>query len=157
MKKNKNHGVALSALVFTLLVADESARAEGLEIGTSVGTPAGVNFHLGYWGPEVSPFVIRFSGMYFPPVEDAYWDRKIGLQLDNGWVVDAEGPFKQFVAVSTSYYDFGDSSTRSAGVGPTYNFHWHGLLGQFGLGYAIAGDTRSPAHLFAQIGYSALL
>ncbi len=133
------------------------------EVGGTLGLPAGLNVNLGIW-PIVSrfPFCVRVSGMYLP--EMGSWVHAIGgAQLDLGWVFDREGALKQFLALSTSYYDTGGSNESSFGMGPTYNINLKGFSLQAGLGYALAGSTlqrkaaRPRLHMFFQVGYTVLL
>lgn len=134
-------------LLFSLLVsafAMPSALAS-VELGASIGTPAGFNFSLGNW----SPLLLRASG--------GYWGKSIhGVQGEIGYTFDHEGKLWQYVALADT--SIGGTKIQWDGVGPTYTLDASGFLFQFGLsighGYNNDGKKIEGAQVLFQIGYS---
>lgn len=120
----RTHFFSLLLIFTSLALADEGgsgpSRRPGIEAGTLIGTPSILNFSLAYWGDASLPIVTRVSGMYF--------GRAHGIQIDLGWVLEANKHFRHFVGLgaSTSHLEYEDdvlAPTRDVdftGAGPFY-------------------------------------
>lgn len=116
--------LVLTSLAFADDQRDSPSRRPGIEAGTLIGTPSILNFSLAYWGGASLPIVTRFSGMYL--------GRARGLQIDLGWVLEADRHFRHFVGLgaSTSYLELETDILVPArdvsftGAGPFYEVTW---------------------------------
>lgn len=76
-----------SAVSYSTRWVDPDPRRGKLFVGASIGTPALVNLHFGYWGTRSLPLIASISGMYLN-------NQNRGFQADIGWALDNEGNFK---------------------------------------------------------------
>jgi hypothetical protein len=106
------------------------------EVGLTLGTPAGLNLNLGFWGTESIPLLVRASGMYYGSLK--------GFQGDLGLVSNGSG-FRPFVAASfvTTKIDTSTDYLSYTGIGPTVGFNAGGLLLQGGLAFGISDSNYS--------------
>jgi hypothetical protein len=119
-----------------------------MELGASLGTPAGLNLHLGYWGSSHAPFLFRIAGMY--------WGQFAGLagaELDLGFVIGADRAFKQ--ELSSVFLAVTHRNRTFAGAGLMYGFNVCGFMLRAGVAGGF-GDF-GPLQLLAQIGFVPLI
>ncbi|MBY0371960.1 hypothetical protein K2X33_14840 [bacterium] len=132
--------------------------------GVSLGTPALLNLHLGYWGTRTFPIVVNLSGMYF----DA---RHRGAELDIGWAFGNSGNFKHGIVGSLAWLPVETVSTithtdqigRTAAieniseqavvpfVGAGYLFDWQEFRLQVGAALPTSGS--GPVRMLIQFGF----
>lgn len=127
-----------------------------VELGLSLGTPAGLNVSAGLWGTSSVPLMARVSGMYFG-------QKLSGIQGDLGILFNPDGNFKHYLAISgmsTSGQVNSFDNFDWKGLGPAYGFNWYGFSMQAGLSFgssSIASTTRyNSPQLQVQLGYSFL-
>lgn len=156
--------VLVLALVGKVGMAEEAGEASNVEVkpsrpkvelGVSLGTPAGLNFSTGIWGTSDVPLVVRATGMYWGP-------KLKGVQGDLGFLFNPEGNFKHYLAVSGTTVSGGSTTDTFSwtGIGPSYGLNWNGFSTQVGLSFgkssmASVRQFSSPQLQF-QIGYSFL-
>ncbi|OFZ81631.1 MAG: hypothetical protein A2583_10035 [Bdellovibrionales bacterium RIFOXYD1_FULL_53_11] len=116
----------------------------GVEIGASLGMPAGLNLHLGYWGGVL----VRATGMYWQP-------KMQGAQGEFGWNFARSGNVWQYfglcgLTMKTSGYEF-------TGGGLSYGLNASGFALTLGLvGGKPGGNLKMPTFITIQIGYAYL-
>jgi hypothetical protein len=109
------------------------------EVGISIGTPAGLNFSLGYWFGAVNG---RISGMY--------WGRLNGLQGDFGYRMFDNGRWNHALALVVGRLENEDGHWLY--VGPAYELRFGGLFLEGGL--AIGSGIYTGPQVVVQFGYS---
>lgn len=103
-----------------------------LELGGSLGLPAGINANLGYWEIANLPIAVRLSGMF-------YSVHVYGTQTEIGYVLPDElEAFRHLVgiAATTGRLDFFSKNSWKA-LGVVYAANWHGFSAELGLSYFI--------------------
>ena len=143
---------------------DPDRKRGNLFTGVSVGTPALLNIHLGYWGTRGFPVLVNLSGMYFDASHR-------GAQLDIGWAIGNSGNFKHGIVGSVAWLPVETISTithkdeigRTAAieniseqsvmpyVGAGYLFDWREFRLQ--LGAALPTSGAGPVRMLIQFGY----
>lgn len=135
-------------LVLAFLSASASAagRDGNFEIGASLGTPAVGNVHLGLWGPEGFPLLLRASGMY-------YSKRTNGAQFELGIVTNRGEDFLAYGALLAMTSRIADKAWRGAGAG--FGIIYSRLYGGLNITYG-RGDYEKNLQMGFQIGFSFL-
>jgi hypothetical protein len=161
--RSKSSGNSLS---YSSKWNDPDFRRGRLFTGISVGTPAILNLHLGYWGTASLPIVVNLSGMYLS-------DSSRGAQLELGWAFDNEGHFKQGIGLSFSWLTNTTTSQQTQTdvlgrvtsvdqitnismntfVGPTYFADFHSFHIQTGAALPINGSGSTAPRFLFQIGF----
>ena len=146
--------IAAMGIAAVMVTKPAFAESSGLkELGVTLGTPAGLNINVGWWGDESFPLLARLSGMYYGSLSK-------GVQGEVGWAFDTDGAFKQFVAAAGLTASIGNNPVTWTGAGPVYGINWHGLSAELGITFGSGTDSNgaklSGAQAIAQVGYSFL-
>lgn len=136
----------------------QPAITDQLEMGISAGSPAWGNANLGYWGTPSLPLLVRIYGLH--------WGYGYGAGGEIGWLFDAEGAFRQYVAVGgefgSYFWPFSLHTGEGGGGGIHYGFNWNGWSLDVGLNIGtvrwgwLFWETGSQVGLLPslQVGYS---
>ena len=108
-----------------------------LELGDSIGSPAGNNIIVGYWWGGELPLLVQLGGMYYGPSLN-------GVQLGAAYAFDKRREFNQYLGLGLIHSKhIADSviDVKFTGVGPYYGLNWDGFALEAGVAVGKGTNT----------------
>lgn len=113
-------------------------KSKYFQLGLSGGTPAGINFCVGYWLSEPNDYLMaQVCGMHFGST-------LYGLQLDVGKAFYRTKTFRAFWAGSMrrSHVDLAGTPVDFFGLGPSVGMNWNSFIIELGLHAGKGTNTK---------------